>query len=67
MEIDPPATAPEAVLPPPKLYPARETYFEQFIEPKSDGYQQAKSRGGDSAAIVIDNGGNLCSFVRAHC
>lgn len=47
---------PENNVPPPQLYPPREAHFEKFIEPQPDGYQKAKSRGGDRAAIVIDNG-----------
>ncbi|KAH8777005.1 hypothetical protein BGZ57DRAFT_360303 [Hyaloscypha finlandica] len=47
---------PEDNVPPPQLYPPREAHFEKFIEPRPDGYQKAKSRGGDRAAIVIDNG-----------
>jgi len=43
-------------VPPPKLYPPREAHFEKYIEPKSDGYRKAKSRGSGKAAIVIDNG-----------
>jgi hypothetical protein len=54
MDIDPPTT--EAPLAPPKTYPAREAYFEEFIQPRPDGYQKAISRGVDNAAIVIDNG-----------
>ncbi|KAE9370666.1 actin-like ATPase domain-containing protein [Stipitochalara longipes BDJ] len=47
---------PENNVPPPQLYPPREAHFEKFIEPRPDGYQKAKSRSGDRAAIVIDNG-----------
>ncbi|KAN0106204.1 actin-like ATPase domain containing protein [Hyaloscypha variabilis] len=47
---------PENNVPPPQLYPPREAHFEKFIEPRPDGYQKAKSRHGDRAAIVIDNG-----------
>jgi len=61
MDIDSaaPAAEQENAVPPPKLYPPREAHFERFIEPKSDGYQKAKSRGSDRAAIVIDNGKSL--------
>ena len=52
-----PATqAPEITFTPPKLYPAKEARFEKYIEPQHDGYRQAKSRGPERAAIVIDNG-----------
>ena len=53
---------PENNVPPPQLYPPREAHFEKFIEPRPDGYQKAKSRGGDRAAIVIDNG-NAAPFA----
>ena len=43
-------------VPPPQLYPPREAHFEKYIEPRPDGYQKAKLRHGDRAAIVIDNG-----------
>ncbi|KAG5928052.1 hypothetical protein E4U42_001327 [Claviceps africana] len=48
-------------LPQPKLYPVKETRFETFIEPQSDGYKKALEQP-DKAAIVIDNGS---STVRA--
>jgi len=48
--------APETTISPPKLYPAKEARFEKFIEPQNDGYRQAKSRGSERTAIVIDNG-----------
>ncbi len=55
---DPPAQAPEqeTVIPPPNLYTPREGRFENFVEVQADGYRQAKSRGPQRAAIVIDNG-----------
>jgi hypothetical protein len=56
---------PENNVPPPQLYPPREAHFEKFIEPRPDGYQKAKSRGNDRAAIVIDNG-NLTPSLRRH-
>lgn len=52
---------PENNFPPPQLYSSREAHFEKFIEPRPDGYQKAKSRGGDRAAIVIDNGNSVHS------
>ncbi|KAH7386176.1 hypothetical protein BKA64DRAFT_135419 [Cadophora sp. MPI-SDFR-AT-0126] len=59
----PSATEPQAQasqtengLPPLRLYTPRETRFEKFIETQEDGYRQAKSRGNQGAAIVIDNG-----------
>ncbi|XMA14827.1 hypothetical protein WAI453_007618 [Rhynchosporium graminicola] len=55
---DPPAPAlgPENLVPPPQLYTPRECHFENLIKAKADGYQQAKSRGNQGAALVIDNG-----------
>lgn len=41
--------------PPAKLFPMKETRFEKFIEPQSDGYKKAFEQDG-GAAIVIDNG-----------
>ncbi|GAB0131552.1 hypothetical protein EsDP_00000018 [Epichloe bromicola] len=48
-------------IPPPKLFPVKETRFEEYIEPQSDGYKKALEQP-DQAAIVIDNGS---STVRA--
>ncbi|QPG94769.1 hypothetical protein C2857_006935 [Epichloe festucae Fl1] len=48
-------------IPPPKLFPVKETRFEEYIEPQSDGYKKALEQP-DKAAIVIDNGS---STVRA--
>lgn len=48
-------------IPPPKLFPVKETRFEEYIEPQSDGYKKALEQP-DRAAIVIDNGS---STVRA--
>lgn len=42
-------------IPPPKLFPVKETRFEEYIEPQSDGYKKALEQP-DRAAIVIDNG-----------
>lgn len=39
----------------PKLLPVKETRFEAYIEPQSDGYKKALEQP-DKAAIVIDNG-----------
>jgi actin-related protein 5 len=50
------ASQPETALPPPHLYTPRESRFEKFVEVQEDGYRQAKSRGNQAAAIVIDNG-----------
>lgn len=46
--------------PQPKLFPAKETRFEEFIEPQSDGYRKALEQPG-KAAIVIDNGWSCCT------
>ncbi|KAF7559073.1 hypothetical protein G7046_g5083 [Stylonectria norvegica] len=46
---------------PVKIYPVKETRFENFIAPESDGRKQALEHP-DSSAIVIDNGS---SAVRA--
>lgn len=52
----PAASAPAAkTYPPAKIFPVKETKFESFVEPRSDGYQKALGQR-DSAAIVIDNG-----------
>lgn len=56
MDIDSQGSAPEAGLPPPKLYTPREAHFEKFIDIQADGYRKAKSHNGGTAAIVIDNG-----------
>ncbi|CAG8958466.1 hypothetical protein HYFRA_00009780 [Hymenoscyphus fraxineus] len=58
----PPALQPESIITPAKLYPPRETRFEKYIEPQTDAYRSARSRGSGNAAIVIDNGS---SFTRA--
>jgi actin-related protein 5 len=55
---------PDNIVPPAQLYHPREAHFEKFIEPRPDGYQKAKSRGGDRAAIVIDNGISTPSLRR---
>jgi actin-related protein 5 len=55
---------PENTVPPAQLYHPREAHFEKFIEPRPDGYQKAKSRSGDRAAIVIDNGISTPSLRR---
>ncbi|RMJ03628.1 hypothetical protein BHE90_015246 [Fusarium euwallaceae] len=61
--IDEPAIkAPEPkTYPPAKIFPVKETRFENYIEPQSDGRRRALKDPG-SAAIVIDNGS---SAVRA--
>lgn len=55
--IDQPAIkAPEPkTYPPAKIFPVKETRFENYIEPQSDGRRRALKDPG-SAAIVIDNG-----------
>lgn len=55
---DPPtqASTPENAIPPAQLYTPRESRFEKFIEVQADGYQEAKARRDQGAAIVIDNG-----------
>lgn len=60
MDLDGPSEAPIA---PPKLYHAREAYYEGFIEPQPDGYQKARSRGAENAAIVIDNGSHPSAIL----
>jgi len=52
----PAAQAPENTISLLNLYPAKEARFENFIEPQHDGYRQAKARGSERTAIVIDNG-----------
>jgi actin-related protein 5 len=47
--------------PPANIFPVKETRFEKFIEPDSDGYKRAREQPG-GAALVIDNGS---SAVRA--
>ncbi|KAJ3508930.1 hypothetical protein NM208_g15744 [Fusarium decemcellulare] len=61
--IDEPAIkAPEPkTYPPAKIFPVKETRFENYIEPQSDGRKRALQKH-SSAAIVIDNGS---SAVRA--
>ncbi|KAI9731083.1 MAG: Nuclear actin-protein involved in chromatin remodeling [Claussenomyces sp. TS43310] len=49
-------SAPKPVLPPLQLYAAKEAHFEGHVKPQPDGYQTARARGADNAAIVIDNG-----------
>lgn len=56
MDLDAPASEQQNSLPPPTLYPAKDLHFDKYLEPQPDGYQKAKSRGSDQAAIVIDNG-----------
>lgn len=55
-EPPPQASTLESTVPPPHLYTPREGRFENFIRPQADGYRQAKLRGTQRAAIVIDNG-----------
>lgn len=64
--IDSPAQAPEPenTISPPHLYTPREGRFEHFIEVQADGYRQAKSRGSQGAAIVIDNGITPCAYTQ---
>ncbi|KAM0254987.1 hypothetical protein ACHAQJ_006215 [Trichoderma viride] len=45
----------EKTYPPAKIYPVKETKFEKFIEPQTDGRKRALEQPGN-AAIVIDNG-----------
>ncbi|KAM3462894.1 hypothetical protein MY5147_005710 [Beauveria neobassiana] len=51
----------EKTYPPAKIYPVKETRFEKFIAPDSEGHKKALQQNGN-AAIVIDNGS---SAVRA--
>lgn len=41
--------------PPAHIYPVKETRFEKYIEPRSDGRRRALEQP-DGTAIVIDNG-----------
>lgn len=43
-------------LPPPTLYPVRETKFDKYIPPQVDGREKALAAPSGTAAIVIDNG-----------
>ncbi|OAA47785.1 Actin-like protein [Metarhizium rileyi] len=52
----------EKVYPPANIFPVKETLFEKYLEPQSDGYKKALERHENDAAIVIDNGS---SAVRA--
>ncbi|KAG0650264.1 Actin arp5 [Hyphodiscus hymeniophilus] len=56
--IDPSTQAsdPQISAPPPQLYTPRELHFERYLASQPDGYRQARSRGPERAAIVIDNG-----------
>lgn len=45
----------EKTYPPAKIFPVKETKFEKFIEPQTDGRKRALEQPGN-AAIVIDNG-----------
>ncbi|RFU75221.1 actin arp5 [Trichoderma arundinaceum] len=51
----------EKTYPPAKIFPVKETKFEKFIEPQTDGRKRALEQHGN-AAIVIDNGS---SAIRA--
>lgn len=55
--IDGPAAPapPEKTYPPANIFPVKETKFEEYVEPRGDGYKKALEQP-DSAAIVIDNG-----------
>jgi hypothetical protein len=51
-----PVAAPAAKeYPPAKIFPVKETRFESYYEPQTDGRKTALDRSGNSA-IVIDNG-----------
>ncbi|KAL7899480.1 actin-like protein [Trichoderma sp. SZMC 28014] len=56
-----PQAPPEKTYPPAKIFPVKETKFEKFIEPETDGRKKALEQPGN-AAVVIDNGS---SAVRA--
>lgn len=47
---------PAADLPPPTLYPVKETKFEKPTPVQADGREKALQQPEGSAAIVIDNG-----------
>ena len=63
--IDEPAIkAPEQkTYPSAKIFPVKETRFENYIEPTKDGRERALKQP-DSAAIVIDNGELRAQGVR---
>ncbi|CAK7227756.1 Actin-related protein 5 [Sporothrix curviconia] len=50
------------LLPEPTIYPVKDVGLEDYVEPRSDGYEAAKKRADGDAVIVIDNGS---SAVRA--
>lgn len=53
--VDEPAiVAPAKTYPPAKIFPVKDTKFEDYIEPQTDGRRKALEQSG--AAIVIDNG-----------
>lgn len=52
-------------LPPPTIYPVKETHFEKYITPQLDGREAALAQPeGSSPAIVIDNGASPCYHAR---
>lgn len=55
--VDQPAikASEEKTYPPAKIFPVKETRFENFIEPSKDGRERALKQP-ESSAIVIDNG-----------
>ena len=44
------------LLPEPTIYPVKDAGLEDYVEPRSDGYEAAKKRPDGDAVIVIDNG-----------
>lgn len=64
--IDEPMVAPPdtRTYPPAKIFPVKETRFEQYYEPQPDGRRKALEQAG-GAAIVIDNGEQeSCAWAR---
>lgn len=58
MDIDEPLPRREAwkLLPEPTIHPVKDYTMEEFVQPRSDGYEKAKTMPDGEACIVIDNG-----------
>ena len=58
MDIDEPLPRREAwkLLPEPTIHPVKEYAMEDYVPPRSDGYERAKAQPDGDACIVIDNG-----------
>lgn len=46
----------EKTYPPARIFNVKETKFEKYVAPRSDGRDKARAMPEGSAAIVIDNG-----------